>query len=248
MSSACILIFGQNGDAVEFDAVTPLSPSMTADVTEYPIESGAILADSMILRPREWTFTGYVSDTPLRPNMFPLLGNGQIRSAAVWHRLQQAMQQRQPCEYQDDLDQVPVCAITSVSTSRTADTAGSLVLQITLRELLIATVQVIARRIVTHTGQRRNNGTKTAVQASPAAELKVGDQVVATLNATGQYDQATNIAVQPQQQTLVPTLQSSSPGYSPAATNAPIQPSIFDPTDVSPAVEIPQTVERTTWS
>lgn len=211
-----LLDFGPN-DQIQFDCETQLAPKLTLDVTDFPVESGATYADSMIRRPREWTFTGIVSDTPLQPGILPLTANGQPRTSAVWARLVQAMNGRQSCTYSDDRDTIPVAAITSVEDNRTKDTAGSLRLTVTIREMLIASVQTAKARRLPANGRRKPPQTQTPSRVQNPTEVrKVGDTVVATQNANGQFDQATNFTTT--EQTIAPqNLQVDSPPVNPAA-------------------------------
>jgi len=51
---------------IQFDAVTVEEFARTANVTNYPIETGAILSDHYQPQPREISLVGVVSDTPVK--------------------------------------------------------------------------------------------------------------------------------------------------------------------------------------
>jgi len=54
---------------LEFDALTLEEFTRDADVTQYPVETGAILSDHYQPQPRQISLLGVVSDTPSRPGV-----------------------------------------------------------------------------------------------------------------------------------------------------------------------------------
>lgn len=175
---ACVIDFGVN-DVLQFDIEKAIAPELPLEVSEYPIEDGAVFADSMIRRPRVWTVTALVSNTPLTDTLNPRLANGQTRVSAVWSRLVQARQLRQTCSYTDDLDTADVCAITNVVANRDSTNQNALELTVTFREIFVATAQRAKVRALPSRGARKKNGTvPTFQQASDAvlAGLKTWDQ------------------------------------------------------------------------
>lgn len=70
-------IFTRNAPKIaslEFDAVLEDTLESTVDFTQYPIESGANVADHGIILPRRWTLTGAVSNNPLKVEVTDFLG------------------------------------------------------------------------------------------------------------------------------------------------------------------------------
>jgi hypothetical protein len=64
-------LFGQftgaaSGVLLELDAAITEDHEVNAETTDYPIETGAIISDHYFLRPRKYSVTGMVSDSPVQ--------------------------------------------------------------------------------------------------------------------------------------------------------------------------------------
>ncbi len=57
--------FGPKDNVIEFDAVLQDTFDAEVEITDYPIEVGARVADGRVVRPLRWTLTGVVSNNPL---------------------------------------------------------------------------------------------------------------------------------------------------------------------------------------
>lgn len=170
----CILDFGPN-DVLQFDVERTLTPEMTLEITEYPVESGSVYSDSTIRKPRVWNISALVSNTPISDTLNPRLQQGQTRVSAVWSRLVQAWQLRQTCAYSDDMDTIPVVAIESVSAPRNADNQNALDLTVTLKEIITATAQRAKVRVVTHNGKRQQRGQKALPETKPLTLIDINN-------------------------------------------------------------------------
>jgi hypothetical protein len=215
-----MLDFGPN-DVLQFDIERTLTPEMTLEVTEYPVESGSVYSDSTIRKPRTWNISALVSNTPITDTLNPRTTDGQTRVSAVWSRLVQAWQLRQTCAYSDDMDSIPVVAIESVSAPRSADNQNALDITVTLKEIITATAQRAKVRIVTHNGKRQNRGQKAPVLVrEPAAQILLNGELFRTQTVNGlpvaqsQYQDT---------QSLIPTQNLAQPQGVPtaSATNIP---------------------------
>ena len=181
----CVLDFGPN-DVLQFDVERTLTPEMTLEITEYPVESGSVYSDSTIRKPRVWNISALVSNTPISDTLNPRLQQGQTRVSAVWSRLVQAWQLRQTCAYSDDMDTIPVVAIESVSAPRNAENQNALDLTVTLKEIITATAQRAKVSVVTHNGKRQQRGQKAAVEVrEPAAQIFLNNELFRTQTVNG---------------------------------------------------------------
>jgi hypothetical protein len=88
---------------MRFDALTVEEVARDAEVSTYPVETGAILADHYQPQPRRISLTGVVSDTPSGPNLpslrplgvqekapQPLMRKGQVKSTTAESYAEQA--------------------------------------------------------------------------------------------------------------------------------------------------------------
>lgn len=75
------------------DVTIDESHEFGAEVTNWPIEGGALITDHVRLQPRSLTITGFVSDTPLNAVGLSL---GQSRAASAFFILEQMWQARVP--------------------------------------------------------------------------------------------------------------------------------------------------------
>ena len=216
--SVCLLQFSPE-DLIQFDAEISLSPTLELEATEYPTESGNILTSSIIRRPRTWEIRAKVSDSPLK-ELQPPLPNGQSRTSAIWSRLRQAQSDRQTFRYADDRDFADVAFISSVTDNRTMNSAGSLDLTISIREILIAVVRVTSIRLEQkgYGGARRNNGRVAGNLASAATKRDASGNIIASVTASGDEQQA-SLYADPQQTTF--PLMSSGVTHNPTAIKAP---------------------------
>ena len=185
--SVCLLQFAPE-DLLQFDAEISLSPTLELEATEYPTESGNVLTSSIIRRPRTWQIRAKVSDSPLVASLQPPLPNGQSRTSAIWSRLRQAQSDRQTFQYTDDRDIAEVAFISSVSDSRSVNSAGSLDLTITIREILIAVVRVTSVRLAQkgYGGKRQARGEVVGNKASTSTIVDAQGNIVLIIQANGQ--------------------------------------------------------------
>lgn len=91
-----------------------------ADVTEFPIEDGAIITDHVRLNPRRVTITGFVTDTPLSSLGLSL---GRSRSASAFFLLETMWQARIPFVVVSQLHVYRNMVIESLSVPKTREEA-----------------------------------------------------------------------------------------------------------------------------
>lgn len=88
----------QNYQAIIFDAVPSIGIKRQADVTSYPVESGANVSDHVQIRNNTFTLSGMITETPIRlmHDMLHSAGvNGTRVSQAITY-LDQIFEERQP--------------------------------------------------------------------------------------------------------------------------------------------------------
>lgn len=164
---------GQLLDVIEFDGDMSISPEMPSEITNYPVESGSTFSDSIIRKPRIWTCSHKVTDTPTKIDIQPPAPTNDIddsRSIQVWNRLVQAVQNRQTCRLITDLEIINMVGIENVKATETADTQGGLDLEITYKEIQVATVQRAKIRLKrkAHAGLRKNRGQQSPINSTRA--------------------------------------------------------------------------------
>jgi len=52
-------------DGVEFDALIDSDESLESDIPDYPVETGFMVSDTIIIRPKTLSLTLFVTDTPV---------------------------------------------------------------------------------------------------------------------------------------------------------------------------------------
>lgn len=76
------LTSGAAKSSLEIDATLSIQHSKTAEVTQVPVESGAVISDHVLLRPDAVKLEGIISNTPLRSSLQPYPGEEEFQAAA----------------------------------------------------------------------------------------------------------------------------------------------------------------------
>ena len=156
---------GESGiEVVEFDVIYEESLEATVEVTTYPIESGAIASDHIIIQPMQYRLSGAISNNPISPQVTDfagglisnftdgLVGGGVIagaaglsagalggddgnRARAALDKLLKLMTDRKSFTYNTDDLILTNMVITSVSRTRTATNEDGLEFDLTMQEL-----------------------------------------------------------------------------------------------------------------
>ena len=88
----------QNFQAITFDAVPEISVTREADVTSYPVESGADVSDNVQVKNNKFKLSGMITETPVRlmqDQLYSAGVNGARISQAIEY-LDQIFDARQP--------------------------------------------------------------------------------------------------------------------------------------------------------
>lgn len=178
---------GQMLDIIEFDADLTIDRELPSEVTNFPVEDGSTLSDSIIRKPRTWNATHRVTDTPTKVDIQPIGTDSGARTVQVWQRLQQAWQNRQTCRYIDALDVVECVAIVNVRTSESSETQGCLDFTITYQEILTATVQRAKITLKPHGGKRKSKGVVSGLTSSGQRVVDVEGNLLGWQQANGTF-------------------------------------------------------------
>jgi hypothetical protein len=174
----------ERGDQVEFDAVTVIEPTLSAEVTSYPVEDGTIGSDHVVRKPRVVRLECLVTETPsqaLQPE------GTTARPRMVIDRLREAWNRRESLSMLGDLDVIERMYITSLTYPQSADTLGSVQITLTLQEVEVAVARTATVRAaknrrsnVRHTGKRKDLGSMSTMEPTPTltVKAKVGEKSV----------------------------------------------------------------------
>ncbi len=71
-------------NVLTIDATLEESHSSSVDITDFPIEDGSIISDHFILKPKELTIEGIITDTPINPlaQLTGLISVGAVAASA----------------------------------------------------------------------------------------------------------------------------------------------------------------------
>jgi hypothetical protein len=150
------LIFGEKTKArigvVELDASLSETHSMSAEVTNHPLEEGSEISDHIRKQPDSIQITGVVSNTPLvylaniqAPS--PLVNDltpVSDRAELAYVELQRIMSQGETVEVVTSLRTYENMALTSLSITRDAASGNVLNASMDLREVIIAKSEVVS--------------------------------------------------------------------------------------------------------
>lgn len=136
---------------IVLDALVSEEFSSKCDVTEYPVESGAVIADHVQMRPIELTIQGVITDSPLG---YAVIGNiqnlvrsvstlfGQTsRSIDAFNELLELQKKRIPFTVVTGLRRYENMIMTELTVPRTAQTGGAIHFSATMKEVKIVSSQ-----------------------------------------------------------------------------------------------------------
>ena len=156
---------GKSGiEVIEFDVVYEETLDATVEVSTYPIESGALASDHIIIQPRQYRLSGAISNNPISPQITDFAGgvvsnftDGSVaggviagaaglsagllggddgnRARAALDKLLKLMTNRKSFTYNTDDLILTNMVITSVSRTRTAQNENALEFELSMQEL-----------------------------------------------------------------------------------------------------------------
>jgi len=161
-----------NNSVITFDASIKETHTKDSPATEFPVESGQVISDHIIVKPFNLELTGIISDTPigglqgllkeagvtaasklLPPvgvvaaagalSLFSALVGSKSPSVAAYGQLIQLQQTAQPFDVLTSLYRYPSMWITSLSVPRASETGKVLLFTVKLIQLLIVKPQSV---------------------------------------------------------------------------------------------------------
>lgn len=120
---------------IEFDALINESRSLTADTPEYPIETGFVVSDSIILKPQILSMTLFLTDTPV--SWRQRSGGGQGRVQNVINRLEEAYFKRELVTVITSDKTYTNMTITAITITKSTETGYAREIPITFKEVLV---------------------------------------------------------------------------------------------------------------
>lgn len=169
---------------VVVDATVREHHEYTSQVTEHPIETGAMIADHVLNEPIRLTIEGEVTDTPVQILGGLLSGEGGERRLEAFDTLRALRTNRQPIDVVTGLAVYRNMIITSMIFPRTSRTGQRLQFVIELREIEFAQAQIIRQRALATENVRpaerdiaqetKPVGKSSTRKASPTEEQRTG--------------------------------------------------------------------------
>ncbi len=143
-------------DVVEFDATLTEDHSMSARLTDHPVETGTQITDHYRLMPKSITVNGIVSNNNL-PGLLPVPGAAAVagiissidsritqgRANAAYDKIEKSMKKGELLNVLTTLKEYKNMLITSVSVRRDSNNGNVLNSVITLREVKLAIVKTL---------------------------------------------------------------------------------------------------------
>ncbi len=151
-------------DGFEIDVALDEDHAYEAQVTPFPVEEGADVADHIQLFPIQVTMRGLVSDTPVgveRPE-------GSLPSQQALNRLLAIRFAKIPVTITTSLREYRNMVITSLRMPRTAETGDVLEFQVTFTQIEFVTIERTTVTVTIPRGKKKVNRGNKAAKASPS--------------------------------------------------------------------------------
>ncbi len=170
-----IAIVDRETQYLEIDATVSETHTGSAQLTDHPVESSTDITDHIRRLPEELQITGIVSDTPiialasLRATPSVPGTNPAARAEAAYQFLKDIKDQGRLVDVATKLRDYTSMAITSLSVTRDKDTANVLSFSLSLREIQIATTEVVTPPVPldTEKKKKKNLGNKAKTETAP---------------------------------------------------------------------------------
>lgn len=101
-----------------FDATFSEQHNSTLDVTDIPVESGVIISDNAVIKPKVIKIEAGVSDVKLRESVDDPFEDGDRRSTTAWRLLVELQESREPFSVATGLKLYENMLITSLSATQ----------------------------------------------------------------------------------------------------------------------------------
>ncbi len=123
---------------LQFDASIEEEHKASVDITDHPVEDGSTMSDHRLQKPREFTLTAIVTNTPPTLGAFFRYDNVATRDVDTWTLLNTLTKHKSLLTVKTTLDTYENMVIKDMSVPRTAALGNSLEVTITFREIFTA--------------------------------------------------------------------------------------------------------------
>lgn len=120
---------------IEFDALISESRTLAADTPEYPVETGFVISDSIVLKPQVLSMTLFLTDTPVTWRQRFGSSKGRIRD--VIKRLEDIYFSRELVTVVTSERTYSNMAITGITFAKSADTGYAREIPISFKEVRV---------------------------------------------------------------------------------------------------------------
>lgn len=178
---------------IEFDALIDESRNLSADAPEYPVETGFVVSDSIILKPQTLEMTLYLTDSPVTWKQ--RFGGGQGRVQSVIKRLEDAYFNKEPVTVVTSDKTYNNMAITSITISKSLEAGYAREVPISLKEIRIT--QAATTTIPASYGKSgetgSNAGTANTTKGSTGSSSSSGSSGGSSASSSGSSEQSGSI-------------------------------------------------------
>ena len=126
---------------LQFDASIEEEHKASVDITDHPVEDGSTMSDHRLQKPREFTLTAIVTNTPPTLGAFFRYDNVATRDVDTWTLLNTLTKHKSLLTVKTTLDTYENMVIKDMSVPRTAALGNSLEVTITFREIFTEAVR-----------------------------------------------------------------------------------------------------------
>ena len=167
-------------EAMFFDAIVSQTHTNTVTVTNHPVEDGADIADHLRSQPDELSVAVIVSNNPIlvlasiRAQPISGFGDPSSRAEDAHEFIRNLMRDKELVNFSTTLRDYQNMAITSMTVDRDATTGNMVQLNLSLREIIIATTENVdlPEPVAATRNASSNLGKKTKPPTAPPVATK----------------------------------------------------------------------------
>lgn len=182
-------------DAIPFDLILQEDHAFESQVTQHSVESGVVVSDHVVCRPRKGKLQGLVSNfslsstNKLDAELEQLLRAGKPdrwsagqttvsnRALTTWELFRELWQKRMPVTVATTLEVYESMVVTNVSTTRDGDTGDALKFSVEFEEVKVVQLEeVLLQADIKPTGPMKSRGAQEAANRQAAPNADAGAQ------------------------------------------------------------------------
>lgn len=164
----------ETGEAIEFDASVQEGHTSSAEITQHPVEEGVDITDHIRALPDDLSVNVIVSNNPpivlasLRAEPVTGFSDPASRAEDACTFLRGIIKSNQTVGFSTTLREYTNMAIATMSVDRDATTGNIANINMSLREIKVATTETVAAPEPVAKGRRRKNKQGKKAKSSPA--------------------------------------------------------------------------------